>query len=228
MNKRFSILLYEITGFSKNDLDNFSKSLKNSPYNEEDGFGFFDIETHVNYLSATLIKKTPAFISEYDNTKKIMIKKTIFVYSNIKFAVDTEYNLLEVYASQKDSSKLRSLLNDFFKKNITLKQVTFSPSEIVTILKERTKRLNIEKLKIDGFHYMKKAYGNFNISKTEQEFTNELFSEYQNEIKKITLTADFDNLEDIELTFSKNGQLVIKSVDIEDALIIIKSIIFKI
>jgi hypothetical protein len=227
MSVKASILFYELGNFSIKHLQKLSDNLIASPFSDEKGFGFQNINTHISYLSASLLKRNPTYITEYNAETNKILKTQIFVYSNIKFVIDADYNLLEIYSSQKDSSKVRSALSNLFENNVTIKQINLSPFEILKLLREHCKIVKITKLSILNFNYLNKAYGSFNISKIDNDFIDELFEQHQNEIKKITLLVDFENITSVELSINESGQISIKSKDFDDALLIVKNTILK-
>lgn len=225
MNKRISLLLYELDSLTTDDLSELAASLIDSPFSDAMEFGFYNIDHHINYLSAIFIKKSPTYISEYDSEKEMFIRRTIYIYSNISFALDSEYNMLEVYGSQKDSSKLRGVLVSNYLKNKTIKQISFPVFKMISRLQLESSEFFVSKLRIDNFVYKEKAYGCFNISKIENDFLYEILKDYKNEISRVSLKIDLDEIRNIELTFTSSGQLSIKSKDYENVLIMLKSLI---
>lgn len=227
MPYKASILFYELGNFTRHQLEKLSTDLETNPYSEEKGFGFQNVDRHVNYLSASLLKRTPTLISEYNAETNEIVKNKIFVYSNIKFSIDTDFNLLEIYGFQKDSSKVRSSLLNFFDHDVTIKQIDLTPFKVIPLLNKFCNSVKVSKLTINNFNFNNKAYGLFNINKLDIDYIDEFFLKYQNDIKKITAILDYEHLKQVELSINESGQISIKANDLEDALFTIKSIIIK-
>ena len=114
MKSRVSILLFEFDSLTYSDLEKLNHIFVNFDYKEEIGYGFYNTDYHSDYLSVSMVAKSPVLISEYDGLQNKLIRKTIFVYSDIKFAFDAKYNLLEVYAPLRDCSRVISLIQNNF------------------------------------------------------------------------------------------------------------------
>ena len=227
MSKRISVLFYQLDSLSKNAFDELKFLFEGFSYNENNGFGFLDVKCNYNYLNASLVTKSPSVVVDYDSTTGELVRKTIFLYSNIQFAIDLEYKHVEVFASQKDSSKLISVLANNIFKNQSFKQISFFPYKVLPKLKGEIKDIEVTKINVDNFAYENKAKGSFHIRNAQQDYIYALCKIYEDEVKRMSLVLDTEEFGKIDLSFSINGQLSLKADDPQDALFFLKSIILK-
>ncbi|MGN6266585.1 MAG: hypothetical protein ACTHM5_12965, partial [Ginsengibacter sp.] len=80
MKKRKSFSINKIM-FANTNLSNLSKVLEKINYNEESGYGIFEIEGVDEILSALFIKRNSTYIQQYNLSEQIFEKKSIYIYS---------------------------------------------------------------------------------------------------------------------------------------------------
>jgi hypothetical protein len=209
MNSKKVFSLLEIELSKDYLLEDISIILEETPYSDESAFGFSDILTEGNVLEATLTKRSAVSIKTLgeDGDRK---DQTIFVFSFVFFVIDFDCNLLEVYGTSKNISKVIQCLNSALGNKISIFPCKTFPSEIIPILKERVEIIEIESLVINYFKYNEYATGKFSPTISSTKTGLALLDEYSKDVVKAILTITSGNKHNYQIEFNSAGRFTIK------------------
>src|SRR6185312_5795304 len=147
MKKRKSFSINKI-GFPNINMSNLSKLLEKINYNEESGYGISEIEEVNEILSALLIKRNSTYIQQYNLSEQIFEKKSIYIYSRIKFYIDFEYNLLYTNGPSTNLFQIISLLRNISGLHFDVSSLEVTPYKIYQLLKNKKIKFQLNELTI--------------------------------------------------------------------------------
>lgn len=181
-------------------------------FNEKLRYGFVNIELNNYVLSGILIKQIPTSISHFNAKTNSIEDEVIFIISTIEFRIDIQNNILEIFGSSKDASRLRSILRKHFKKSVSIKTIDLSPYKILTKLLSSNFNHSIKQLTINNFRYKDGAIGKYTANVTKNKLAYELINNYKLDVLKGIIEFNF-NHQKIQIVLSNNGQLQIECTE---------------
>lgn len=213
MKKRFNIVFSdfylkdkEIPHLKNHLLD----VLKRTPYLEETGFGYKNIEEEDRVIYITLIKRTITSVLEYIVEENEFRSIDIPIFEEIKFSVDIERSLLYSFGAVSNLNKIKTALRNTFDVPFTYKSMPLSPVEILDKLLEHDKDFSflITELIITNFKYKEGIHGKYVAKINKQNLVSEILKDYSKEIQKVSISILGDT--EYDLTISSNQSLSIK------------------
>jgi hypothetical protein len=184
MKKRKSFSINKI-GFPNINMSNLSKLLEKINYNEESGYGISEIEEVNEILSALLIKRNSTYIQEYNLSEQIFEKKSIYIYSRIKFYIDFEYNLLYTNGPSTNLFQIISLLRNISGLHFDVSSLEVTPYKIYQLLKNKKIKFQLNELTIEKFNFKDGAIGKYTATISSMSIGIELIKLYKEDISKI-------------------------------------------
>jgi len=229
MIKQLPVSLNNLSPLSQEDVYQIYQDLSKLNYDNERGFGFREITVNSTTLNATLVKRTPIFIPEFDVKLSQIIRKEIYLFSEVDFSIDARYNLLEIFDTTKNVSKVRTTIRPLLNKNLRLSSVSFTPIEVITKLSKNALRLNIDGLSVNNFKYREGIVGRFEMKIENTELALDIIKKYSHDVTKATIRLTTDDFEDIFLKIYNTGRLIIscEEEDFDGILKVIKRILFE-
>ena len=222
MKKRKSFSINKIV-FPNSNLSNLSKLLEKIIYNEESGYGISEIEEVNEILSALLIKRNSTYIQQYNLSEQIFEKKSIYIYSRIKFYIDFEYNLLYTNGPSTNLFQIISLLRNISGLRFDVSSLEVTPYKIYQLLKIEKIKFQLNELTIEKFNFKDGAIGKYTATISSMSIGIELIKLYKEDLSKIV----FD-LNSYKVYFYNNNILsIVGNIDeIEQNFQNFKNIIF--
>jgi len=191
------------------DLERLHERLSALNYNDDRGFGFREIDADSTTVSATLVKRTPTFIPEFDPYLNQIVRKEIYLFSEIDFSIDANYELLEIFDTLKNASKVRIALRPLLSKNIRLFSINLAPFEVIPKLSKDTQRLDIERLSVRNFKYAKGIVGRFDMKVENTELALDIMKKYSHEVTRASVKLTADGFEETHVRIYDSGHLII-------------------
>lgn len=208
MKKRTNIIFSCFSCSATLSINDIVDIFKTSPYNQDFGFGYTEIEKNGDLLYATLIKRSITTLLEYDLDIKDFIKKEIPIFDEISFGLDFKKGLLYTYGVYSNHNKIKSALRNTFEVPFTYTIVDTSPINIMNKITSNISNYKIEEVVIQRFTYNGGATGKYMAKITKQDIGRKLLSEYLSDIIKVTITV-FDQ-DEFQLIISTNASISIK------------------
>jgi hypothetical protein len=223
MHKRISIILNKITFLQAIDIDCVLNIFLENPYNEKEGIGFTKAKIFDNVLEATLIKREPTSLQEFDLKSGDFIQRNIFVFDEITFYIDPDKGLIYTFSSASKFNKVKSVLKNYIQNRIMYNNLELNPRNIIDNLIADNFDCTINEIVIKKFIYNQGAQGKYIAHILDGKTGQELMTKYMDEIQKVTLDISSDLYNDFRLTVSINNTLSIKSEE-DDFLCILDNI----
>jgi hypothetical protein len=186
------------------------EALIKDPYNEKERGGFTNAEINNNVLEATLVKRVPISIQEFNATTGEFVRKDIFVFDEITFFLDVRTNLIYTHCSTSKLNKIKSALRNIIPNGITYENLNLKPNNIIDDLLSNALICIIKEVVIKKFIYKEGAQGKYTAQIFDFKIGNKLMEEYSDEIQKITFDVSSDDKEDFTLTISTNNSIGIR------------------
>lgn len=230
--KRVKSLVFNTFNFKSNSKENdisfFAKSIFDIPFDESHGYGFSDVEVEGNILTAKVLKRTSTFIQDYDESVKEIVKKQVYIFSDIQFSIDFEYSVLYVIGGTSQMNNVKSIFRKAFDFDYDLNQIELSPFGFYDLLKEKNVDFNIEQIIINRFNYNNGIVGRLNGHITDQTVGADLISEYKNDVIKISFGISIDDDDQLVMQVLPNAslKLLAEESNLDYYLTYIKSLIF--
>ena len=213
MKRKVTVTLNRISFQEKIDINSIQNLLSEYPYNEDEGIGFTNIHIFEGVLEATLIKRIPTALQEFDPKSGDFIQRNIFIFDEIAFYIDLENSLIYSFSSISKLNKVKSELKNIIKNRIIYDNISLNPKRILNNLSEKGFDSIINEIVIKKFVYKEGAQGKFTARILNVKIGELLLEEYLDEIQKITVEVVSDNFNDFILTISMNNAFSIKSDD---------------
>jgi hypothetical protein len=211
MYKRISIILNKISFLQAISIDDILKVFLANPYNEEDGIGFTKAELFDNVLEATLIKRTPTSLQEFDFKSGDFIQRDIFVFDEITFYIDLGKSLIYTFNTISKFNKVKTNLKNYIQNRIIYENIELNPKNIIDNLIVTNFDCTISEIVIKNFIYNQGAQGKYVAHILDAKTGQELMDKYIDEIQKVTLEISSDLYDDFRLIITTNNALSIKS-----------------
>lgn len=228
MRSSFPVSFTEVSPLNKEILAHICQSLLDTPYNGEDGFGFREVQSYDQFVTATLVKRTPTFISQLDTATGQLNEHKIFLYSKSKFGIDYQYGLLEIYGSAQQISKVRPALRGILPKECKLSTVTLILSETIKALSSSSDSILVDNLTVNNFRYREGVIGKYVMRIATFHLAEIILQEYVHDVLNAHIQIIGSPVGDFSLQLSRSGHLVIKCDELGfvDVFSYLKSVIF--
>jgi hypothetical protein len=229
MRKSFSLSLNHIKPLDKGSIVDFRRRFLEMQYSDEQGFGFRKVSLSSNYLSAILLRRIPTFISQYDAKTGQLIEREIFLYSEIEFGLDGEFQLLEVYGAAKHASRVRAALRLVLQPESRLFSVNLAPAEVIPCLAQSFVRISVDKLTVDNFQHSDGIIGRYEMRLKFADLATDIIERYSHDVTRATISVASPDLGDFDIDVSNNGRLTVKCQEEQfaDVFAHLKSVLFK-
>lgn len=203
MKKRKSFTINRIS-FPHNNVSDLANILRAIKYNDESGYGISEMEVQDEILSALLIKRNATYIQEYNFSKQIFEKKSIYIFSKVRFYIDFEYGLLYTNGPSTNLLLVKTLLRNIQNLDFEVNGVDVSPYKIYQSLKNEKIRFTVSELSIESFNFKDGAIGKYLAVISNLNVGIELIKLYKENISKIVFI-----LENYKVYFYNNNTLSI-------------------
>lgn len=213
MKRKVTVTLNKISFQEKIDINSIQSLLSEYLYDEDKGIGFTNVQIFDGILEATLIKRIPTALQEFDPKSGDFIQRNIFVFDEISFYIDLENGLIYSFSSISKLNKVKSELKSIIKSRVVYENVSLNPKKILTNLSKNGFNSIINEIVIKKFIYKEGAQGKFTARILDAKMGELLLEEYLDEIQKITVEVVSDNFNDFILTISMNNTFSIKSYE---------------
>jgi hypothetical protein len=210
MDKNFTISFIRLENLQPDDLQNIRAKLLETKYDEILGFGFTKVSGSSDYINATLVKRTPTYIPEFEIETLQFIQKEIFLFNEIDFEIDFKFSILEIFGSTKIASKVLSALVPIIDKRIRINPIQFTPVAVAQRVIESGLLKNVERLVINNFEHMDGVIGRYDMKINDASLGVKIIKEYNDEISKLVLNVSTPEVDHIRLGISRNGTLNIR------------------
>lgn len=213
MHKKITITLNRISFQEKMDIYSLQKFLLENPYNEINGIGFSKAEVFEDVLEATLIKRIPTALQEFDPESGGFIQHNIYVFDEISFYIDLENKFIYTFSSASKLNKIKLELKNFIQSKIIYENLLLNPINIINKLATNNFDCSINEIVIKKFIYLKGAEGKYSAHIFDSLVGKKIMNEYSDEIQKITVDVSSDFQNDFVLTIATNNTFAIKSAE---------------
>ena len=229
MQKKFAISFTRITPLNEELLFFFHENFLALKYSEERGYGFRHVDLSPQYLAATLVKRTPTLIPQLDAETGQVIKKEFFLFTEVEFAIDSKFHLIEIYGIAKNIPKLRASIMPLLPPNVELAPADLSPSAVIPKLLNYSHQISIEKLTVYNFQYRKGINGRFEMSIANSELARKIIDEYSHDVRKASIVISSEKFDTFFLDISDKSRLIVRCEEnlFDDLYQSLKEILFR-
>jgi hypothetical protein len=229
MRKSFSLSLSFIEPLDREAIMEFHRRFLELQYSEEQGLGFRKVSLSSDYISATLLKRTPTFISQYDAQTGQMIEREVFLYSEVGFGLDGEFQLLEVYGTAKDASKVRAALRLVLQPRSRLVPVNLAPADVILSLSQSSVRISVDRLTVANFQHSDGIIGRYDMRLTLPDLVTDIIEKYSHDVTKATISVVSSDFGDFDIDVSSSSRLTIKCEEqqFDEVFAYLKSFLFR-
>jgi len=208
-----SLIFNSFTVATEDGATGVYENLLTSPYSDELGFGFENIEFEENLISAILIKRNATYIHEYDPITKEMVKRQIMLFSDIKFQFDFNYGVMCVFGQASYLTQLKSAMRNTFNFSFTASQTDLSPYKIYLALSERQIAFEIKSIAIERFVFQNGISGKLTGTVIDSTVADDLVNNYKTDVNKVLFQITIDENDSFGLQASNNGAVKFFSSD---------------
>ena len=202
-----SLIFTSFTVATENAATVVYEKLMAAPYSDETGFGFENVEIEENILSATLIKRSATYIHEYDSITKEMLKKQITLFSDIKFQIDFEFDILCVFGQALYLNQLKSAMRNTFEFSFSANQTDLSPYKIYLALSEKKVAFEFQSIAIERFVFQEGISGKLMGTVIDNIIATDLVNNYKTDVNKVLFRIKIEENDSFGLQASNNGAL---------------------
>lgn len=225
MKKRVNITFNKVSQLSLVGFKVVRELLNTTPYSETEGYGFQNIESdNENAIYATLIKRIPTSIKEFDIRSDSFVKRDIFLFDEISFGIDFEYGLIYSFGPGGNLTKVKSIINNLLPVTLSYANIDLKPLVFWEKLSIQESNSSILEVSINRFTYDKGAVGKFTAKIFEQTIGEKLINESSDEISRITMEIHDKTELNYLLSFSIGNSISLKC-DNDDLFLILNKII---
>jgi hypothetical protein len=211
MKRKVTVTLNRISFQENIDINFIQDVLSECLYNEDDGIGFTNIQMFEEVLEATLIKRTPTSLQEFDPQVGEFVQRNIFVFDEIPFFIDLENGFIYSFSSASKLNKVKSELKNFIAGRIVYENLALNPQKIINELIMNGFDCSVSEITIKNFIYLKGAQGKYSARILDSKIGQQIMEEYSDEIHKVTVDISSNLHTDFVLTISTNNAFSIKS-----------------
>ena len=215
MEKRKSFVILYFKFLSEEVPANAWEAIRDSIYTEENGLGITNVNLEEEKLTATLIKRIPTYILDYNQLTAQFEKKQIYIFSEVSFTIDIKYRLLIVHGANSGVPQVKAFLKSVFKSKYELRQIEFIPYNFYHALKELDVTSYFQEASIDRFNYKNGVVGKFSAKIIDQTIGDEIFTEYRSDINKVLFKLKMKNDREFLLQVCSNGSFTVVGDDTE-------------
>lgn len=228
MERAFSVSLYHLEPLDKNNVKELRRKLLEARYDNERGLGFKSVSMHGDYLSATLVKRTPVIIPQFDLIKDQMVEQEIFLYTEIEFVLDCAFQLLEVFGAAKDVSKVRSALRPYLASQSRLFSANLNPANIIPLITRHAAQIKIEKLTVNNFQHRPGIIGKYEMRFEDSSLAHGIIGKYADNVVRTVLTVKYSDVSDFSLALAYGDRITVQCQEDEFDLVLthLKSALF--
>lgn len=229
MLRSFAISLDYLTPLNAEDVKIFRQEFLAREYTDEQGYGFRNVILDNGYLSATLVKRTPILIPQFDFETGQIVEQKIFLYSEIEFALDAAFQLLEVFGPAKNAPKVRAVLRPLLRPETRLFSVNLAPAEVLPKLTKGTVQLSVDRLTVNNFQHREGIIGKYEMKLAKSEWAIDIINKYAHDVTKASLLIATDGLSEFALHISRRSRLTIKCEEeqFNNVFLFLKSVLFE-
>lgn len=229
MIKSFAISLEHLTPLNTEDVKNFRREFLTKNYTDEQGYGFRNVVLENDYLSATLVKRTPTLIPQFDFETGQIVEQNIFLYSEIEFALDATFHLLEIFGPAKDAPKVRAVLHPLLRSETRLFSVNLAPAEVLPKLAKASVQLSVDKLTVNNFQHREGIIGKYEMKLARGEWAMDMINKYAQDVTRASLSIAMDGMSEFALNISHRSRLTIKCEEeqFNNVFLFLKSVLFE-
>lgn len=209
MSKQIPIAFFRLFPLTYADVEQIYANILPLSYDDKHGYGFKEISFVQDRVHATLVKRVPIFIYEFNSEKNQLEKKEIFLFTESDFSIDAQFQLLEIFDITKNISKVRSTLRPLLNKNLQISPISFPLNKTLKKLVASVTNYRIEGLSISNFRYKEGVVGRFDIQNTDSRFAMELVNQYLNDVTKINISIAFQESSVFNLKIYNSGRLTL-------------------
>lgn len=210
MEKNISVSLIRLEKLKLADLEGIRSAMLESVYDEHTGYGFTNVSGSVDYISGSIVIRTPTFIPQLQTDTWQIVPKEFFLYSEIEFEIDFSLSLLEIFAPVKNTSKVTSHIIPLLGKDVRVSPIIFSPMLVYKNLINNNLLKCVERLVVNNFQHMDGITGRYDMKINDPSLGLDIITKYNEGISKVVLIIIPPNSSDVKLTISKNGNLIIR------------------
>jgi len=228
MQRSLSLSLSYIEHLDQTSLRAFHKQFLEMHYNEAEGFGFQEVSIDDDYLAAKLVKRVTTIIPYFDFQAGRMIEREIYLYSEIEFAIDQTYQLLEVFGAARHAGKVRAALRPLLGPNISLISADLAPGEVIPRLVKKTSETQIERLTVNNFQHSEGIVGRYEMKLANSDLAMKIISRYKHDVVKARICLSIPTVSSFVINISQSGRLSLTcdETHLKDALSFLKSTLF--
>lgn len=207
MKKSVTISLTKIDSITSEGIEDLYRVFVEDKYSHDKSFGFNKVENSKGYITASLVKRTPTFIQYFDTSTRQLIDREIFLYSEIRFGMDPQYQLLEIYGPAKDASKVRTAIRRFFPKQTKIAPVDLSPNIVISKLHKSSAKFSVNNLTINNFQHTQGVIGRYTMRLSTSDLAISLINQYSRDVTQAHITVLTSPIREFELNVSYEGNL---------------------
>ncbi|MBS9525658.1 hypothetical protein KI659_16690 [Litoribacter alkaliphilus] len=220
----YTLFIFEIDSLSHEDISSLHDQFNSTNISHSFDYEFQKLMLSRSSLSGTLIKRTITSLKYFDIEEKIFSNRTIEIFSEVEFDIDTLNNLLIIYGSSVDIPKFKGVFKRILTKGKSLTPLNISPYVIYNKIKLTSIFFKIYKMSIQAYKHTEGAIGMFKPDISKNQIAKNLFEEYKHDVTKCLIYFTYDNFE-FYTNFSKTGNLQIRCH--EDDFLEIQKILIK-
>ena len=211
MKRKVTVTLNRISFQENIDINFIQDVLSECLYNEDDGIGFTNIQMFEEVLEATLIKRTPTSLQEFDPQVGEFVQRNIFVFDDIASLPPLPDVFIYSFSSASKLNKVKSELKNFIAGRIVYENLALNPQKIINELIMNGFDCSVSEITIKNFIYLKGAQGKYSARILDSKIGQQIMEEYSDEIHKVTVDISSNLHTDFVLTISTNNAFSIKS-----------------
>lgn len=215
--KRVKSLVFNTILFPdiQSDYTNLFETISGIVFSDDSGFGFSNVTLSENILSARVVKRTSTFINDYDNKSNEFLKKQIFVYSDLQFFIDFNFNILYVLGGLSQLNYLKSIFRTILNINIQIAPIDLNAAIFFDLVNKKNIDAQIEQIIINRFNFNNGIVGRFSGHVIDQKTGYDLINEYKTDIVKISFLIKLNENECFTLQVLPNGSIKFLSEESE-------------
>lgn len=228
MQTTTSVSFGRLSPLTSEDLKSYRQSLLSASYDEEEGFGYRRVSLVDEYLSATLVKRTPTFVPFFNMHTGEITNREIFLYSQTEFALDAKFGLLEVFGASKNASKVRAALRSILRRDSRLQATLLAPADIIPKLAHGASSVEIERLTVNRFQYLEGVIGRYEMKIALSHLAHDLLKKYGHDVVRATIEVTLPDIGQVTIDLSSSGQVkfTCDEASVSKAILQVKSILF--
>jgi hypothetical protein len=163
--------------------------LNNTPYNQNNGFGFSIDTIEQDYISAYLILSNPIVVQRFDQDQQEVVETEVNREKLVPFRVDFDIGLLEVFSSQSDTTPVISRISELIEWSTSITESGLEVNGLYASLQESDLDIEIRSMHISDFEY-DTVRGNYHLKSFNEREAEQLISEYRGNISYLCIVAE--------------------------------------